>query len=141
VPVRTKIIPALVLSQHTEKPKNIYFTIKDVHAIEPLPSDKYYFPFIEKLSNYYHIDSLHFIKRISHFLLHKKNNTEKIILPPESGNYVSTTSLTPEQQAVIQFLLPAINNQRYTPTVLHGVTGSGKTEVYKAAITYALEQN
>jgi len=46
--------------------------------------------------------------------------------------------LTPEQKKVTDFLLNAFDNGVYTPTVLHGVTGSGKTEVYKQLFLHAL---
>lgn len=46
--------------------------------------------------------------------------------------------MTPEQKKVTDFLLNAFDNGVYTPTVLHGVTGSGKTEVYKQLFLHAL---
>ncbi len=48
--------------------------------------------------------------------------------------------LTEPQRQVLEEILPAVRAQRFSPFLLHGVTGSGKTEVYlqAAATTLAL---
>lgn len=48
--------------------------------------------------------------------------------------------LTSEQLAVVEHIKPLISNPLFSPTVLHGVTGSGKTEVYKKLIEHAITQ-
>jgi primosomal protein N' (replication factor Y) len=47
-------------------------------------------------------------------------------------------SLTPAQAAALATLEPALRARTYSPFLLHGVTGSGKTEVYLRAIAAAL---
>ena len=42
--------------------------------------------------------------------------------------------LTTEQAATLECLVPAIESGGFAPFLIHGVTGSGKTEVYLAAI-------
>lgn len=49
--------------------------------------------------------------------------------------------LSVEQQQVLAILLPAIANPSFTPFLLHGVTGCGKTEVYLQAVAHALDHN
>jgi primosomal protein N' (replication factor Y) len=49
--------------------------------------------------------------------------------------------LTEEQQKVYDFVADRMDLGIYTSTVLHGVTGSGKTEVYKKLFLHALTQN
>ncbi len=49
-------------------------------------------------------------------------------------------TLSTEQKKVLDFILPAIKKGKFSPFLLHGVTGSGKTEVYLQAAAYALEQ-
>ncbi|MEI6328027.1 MAG: primosomal protein N' [Pseudanabaena sp. ELA645] len=48
-------------------------------------------------------------------------------------------ALTPDQDVALQSILKAITNQNTTQFLLHGVTGSGKTEVYLQAIAPILE--
>jgi primosomal protein N' (replication factor Y) len=49
---------------------------------------------------------------------------------PQIDNLV----LNPDQQRVLDRILGALRDQRHTTFLLHGVTGSGKTEVYIRAI-------
>lgn len=46
--------------------------------------------------------------------------------------------LTEEQQQVMKEILPAIDRKEYAPFLLHGVTSSGKTEVYLQAAAATL---
>src|SRR5438046_2146749 len=79
VPVRNRIVPALVIDEYKNKPHNLAFELKDIQGIEPLPDDAYYLPFLKSLGDYYQIEPLHFIKRIHHFLIHKKEETLRYI--------------------------------------------------------------
>jgi primosomal protein N' (replication factor Y) len=49
-------------------------------------------------------------------------------------------SLTDEQEKALNIILEAMHKDRFAPFLLHGITGSGKTEVYLQATTHALEQ-
>ncbi|HYM55045.1 MAG TPA: primosomal protein N' [Solirubrobacteraceae bacterium] len=48
--------------------------------------------------------------------------------------------LTPDQQAALEPLIAALRERRGEQRLLHGVTGSGKTEIYLRAAASALEQ-
>jgi primosomal protein N' (replication factor Y) (superfamily II helicase) len=47
-------------------------------------------------------------------------------------------SLTPEQQAAVEQIAQALREGAFRPFLLHGITGSGKTEVYLRAVQAAL---
>ena len=49
-------------------------------------------------------------------------------------------SLTDEQKKALAAILPALKKDKFAPFLLHGVTGSGKTEVYLQAAAFALER-
>ncbi|OYD06411.1 primosomal protein N' [Paludifilum halophilum] len=51
----------------------------------------------------------------------------------------SPLPLTPEQEQAFQSIVTPLQAGRYHPVLLHGVTGSGKTEVYLQAIMEALK--
>jgi len=48
--------------------------------------------------------------------------------------------LTSDQQRAVDDIASAMNSGEYRPYLLHGVTGSGKTEVYARAVELALSQ-
>ncbi|MCP3978795.1 MAG: primosomal protein N' [bacterium] len=63
--------------------------------------------------------------------------------PPQSRNVAQAErplDPMPEQAAALERILPAIESGEYAPMVLHGVTGSGKTEVYLRAARHALDR-
>ena len=58
----------------------------------------------------------------------------QIILPTEP------LKLFPEQAAALEFIKQSIDTLKPPVVLLHGVTGSGKTEVYLQAMRYVLDQ-
>ncbi|GGD27914.1 primosomal protein N' [Pontibacillus salipaludis] len=61
--------------------------------------------------------------------------------PYQQREYERTTPfpLTEEQQEAIEPILASIEEKRHVPFLLHGVTGSGKTEVYLQSIQQVLD--
>lgn len=138
VPLRSQQVAALVIDQQQRKP-NVSFAIKVATAIEPVPDDPHYQSFIAQLSAYYQIKPIYLFKRIKQFLYQKEIKTA--IQPPPSPPVSPQIVLTAAQQAVVNNINTSIVRPTFIPTVLHGVTGSGKTEVYKALIHTAHAQH
>jgi len=140
VPLKEQFVPALVIKQMNALNEPTTFTIKSAHSIEQLPDDYHYQTFIAQLANYYQIEKSIFIRRIYHFI--ENHDPEEVPLlthRPETAHQIAL--LTDEQQAVVDFISPAIVTNSYCPTLLHGVTGSGKTEIYKRLIIHAHAQH
>jgi len=57
-----------------------------------------------------------------------------------NGNGADGLTLTPKQANALASITDALNNKAYTAFLLHGVTGSGKTEVYIRAMAAAVNQ-
>ncbi len=167
VPLRSKIILAIVVLMQQSKPE-VAFGIKEIYKTSSFPVDIYYTGFIKQLANYYTLDPICFFKRVSPFIQTKKESrkshgeidqedsdsmAQECVNQKNSsiniGDKNSDTTidlkkeieLTQEQQAITDFLKPRISQSLYTPTLLHGVTASGKTEVYKQLIMHAYVEN
>jgi len=141
VPLRATKVHGFVIATHTEKPAcTRSFTVKQALSIEPFPHDEYYLPFIKQLATYYQVDELFCIKRIKHFLGQKEVTLDTCVATGihDEHNYTPVT-LTQEQQFVVDSIEPHIITPCYAPSLLHGVTGSGKTEVYKKLIQATLD--
>ncbi len=136
VPIRNRIDTALVVQVDARPPAGKPFAIKELAALEPFPEDPHYQLFIKQLSHYYQINQFHFIERIRQFLVTETKRKRTKVIPPRMT--APPVTLTHEQQTVVDFLTPHVVNPSYTPTLVHGVTGSGKTEVYKQLIIQAI---
>lgn len=133
VPVRKSTYAAIV-EQIVPQPTANAYQIREAISIETMPIDTSYMPFIKSLAAYYQVDYVSFIKRIRDFL-HQKESTQSIY--SSEIRITNNVSLTQEQSDVATFIKQAIDKHTYQPTLLHGVTGAGKTEVYKSVIEHA----
>ncbi|MBL7017062.1 MAG: primosomal protein N', partial [Kiritimatiellales bacterium] len=70
-------------------------------------------------------------------------SSESIYRDPHEGVEILKTAplpLMPEQAVALEKVIEAMDSEKPETVLLHGVTGSGKTEVYLQAISHALEQ-
>ena len=137
VPLQNRITPAIVISFTTDQ-CNYSFKVRNIDSIFPFPKDPCYKKFIETLSLFHQIESLDFYKRLKSFLF-QKEVAQKVEQESEKKEQEKIV-LTDEQKKACDAILPDIIDAQYKVTVLHGVTGSGKTEVYKKLFFEATSQ-
>ncbi len=137
VPLRAKFLTGIIMEVSPEKPAG-NFVVKEAIALEPFPHDPHYTSFIQQLGGYHQVEPVQFIKRIKGFL--KEQKRESCYTPTVTAQQTNVI-LTQEQQLIVDYLSPALHISTYKPTVIHGVTGSGKTEVYKQLIIQAHTNN
>ena len=144
VPLKEKNIPALVLKTYKNLPVGIDFQIKEVVGLNKFPKDSFYHEFIEKISKFYFTQPLYFYQRIRKFLFKgegKKSNNITIKQNDMDRKTKEEIVLTQKQQKILAEIEKFINAKIYVPTLLHGVTCSGKTEIYKRLIIKTIENN
>lgn len=140
VPLRNKLVHALVMEQNTVISEPQTFAIKDIHTVQLAPLDTHYWPFISTLARHYHTDITYILRRLQTILAMRPLSTPSDT-EDQSLALKGETVLTPEQEHVYQLIYPDLTVEKFSPTLLHGVTGSGKTEIYKKLICKALKQN
>ncbi|MGB8468129.1 MAG: primosomal protein N' [Candidatus Babeliales bacterium] len=138
VPFRTGSESALIEHITAIRP-TVSFAIKQIAYKEPVPADGHYASFLQQIARYQQIPLLACAKRLRSFLREKPHEIA-IEAPTVHETKRAEVVLTHEQQICADAITSAIDENRYAPFVLHGVTGSGKTEIYKTAINHAYAQ-
>lgn len=81
------------------------------------------------------------LKRLTELGLIRREEREMFRDPfrDETVERDTPRQLNQHQQSALECLLEALDSKKFAPFLLHGVTGSGKTEVYLQAIAHCLE--
>jgi len=139
VPIRTATARAIVIGINYEHFLEHNFKIKSVLSCLLFPDDPLYYPFITKLAHYYSTDPIQLIHLPMDAQRIRKSITSRTTYTAHGSD--TLPQLTSEQQHVASFMLKALESPTFCPTLLHGVTGSGKTEIYKHLAHAAIKQN
>lgn len=94
----------------------------------------------KKIAQYYCLDVVNLIRRVKFFLM----KSESLPSVHEEQSFVAHTddiALTDEQAVAYDFLRQKLGQHVFCPTLIHGVTGSGKSEIYKKLIADCREKN
>jgi len=133
VPIRNRTTQAVVLG--IEKSSgNVRFDIKEAIARDLMPEDELYHEFASKLSKFYFLDPEFFYKRFRGFFNVVKTKEPKISGKLENEIISKNVVLTDSQNQVVDYSSKFLNKPKYEPILVHGVTGSGKTEIYRELI-------
>ncbi|MBU1007885.1 primosomal protein N' [Candidatus Dependentiae bacterium] len=142
VPLKNKIVPALVVKTYHQLSQKSAFEIKEAVGKDHLPPDHQYAKFIQKVSQFYFVHPKKLYQRTQSFIYTKEQAVPRITANHKTKPaHVESITPTTEQQQVINYLLPLVDKPKYAPTLLHGVTGSGKTEIYKKIIQSCVKNN
>ncbi len=135
VPLRTQQVPALILAKQSHKPE-VPFALRCATSLEAVPKDPHYYQFISSLAQYYQIPHISLIRRIKQFLFQKEVSIDQSLVNLKQTSRI--IKLTSAQQKIVDDIIPTIRQPHFAPALIHGVTGSGKTELYKAWIQEAI---
>ena len=134
VPFGKKVLPGVIFSLHTNVPE---FKVKDILKISPLT------PIIST-------QGLELAKWISSTYLANLYESVSTMLPTSDKKVISKIKidtnienpkvLTPKQKEIVDKIIQMSNNSGNKKMLLHGVTGSGKTEIYMQCANKILEE-
>ncbi len=148
VPLGRRKVAGVVLAIHPHPPEK-KFSLKPIEALleEPPFFNSLQMEFIQWASDYYFIPIGEMFRvampaplarvRPSRALKKNRSTPKSLIFSDSSETPSSDLILTSSQQAIVDEILAG---QGFQVHLVHGVTGSGKTEVYLACIQQLLRQ-
>ena len=140
VPLQKREVLALVVDVWESVPATSY-SIREAIAVKRFSLDEQFRRFIDTVGAYYHMSSYELYRHISQHLfrfdrsLSQVENVELDEILPLSSKIILTRA---QEEAVGQVSNIMSREVPWKPFLLHGVTGSGKTEVYKRLMEQCL---
>lgn len=136
IDLRNRPTYGIVQELNNNYPLDKVCDIKPIKYIVKL-SDQIFLSYIAKVCQLYQTTSENILNNISYFFL-KPDETisHKFSSIPEFKN-----NLSPKQQIIGDKIIESFTEKKFQPHLLYGVTGSGKTEIYKYLINEALQKN
>lgn len=113
------------------------FKLRAIIDLVERPYDESYVLFLQNVGKQYYLPWHYLLTKLTSFFVQDSAEEKHIaLLPHRSLN--KEVILTDQQKSVVLFVRQFIERSSYVSVLLHGVTGSGKTEVYKALIVQAI---
>lgn len=139
VPLKNQTIKGYVESIQEELDAGQNFRIKEASDLQNSPNDPDYHKFVQKVSNYYSVDKIDILERLSRVFDFKESETPEYTGEEIPKEINLSLTLTPEQAIIVEKTTAQINQNKPYVGLIHGVTGSGKTEIYKNLIYNTLK--
>ncbi|MFH0898839.1 MAG: hypothetical protein V1855_04635 [bacterium] len=140
VPLQNRSTSALITKTFSNLQEKKTFQIREIIDLHAFPQDALYTTFIEKIAQFYFTKPIHFYQRIQGFIHAQEEPVPDLSHEPLPSQSHTDVTLTKEQQTIITHTLPYINKPTFIPCLIHGVTGSGKTEIYKKMIESCIRE-
>lgn len=139
VPLQTRLTYAMVTEVAATLPYEVTFNIRELSDVALLPPDGRFDAFLKKIADFYFMQPVRLYRRLLGFLEEAQEDIATVSAPHDEV-ILKTSSLTDEQQCAVDAIMPAVLQPVFKPILLQGVTGSGKTEVYKRLIETTIKQ-
>ena len=141
VPLQKRTICALVIdvSSTLTKTEQTY-AMRDALSYEDAMVDERFKCFVHAVAHYYALDDVTIYRRLITGLVRTQKQHTAISL--DHHQKTKHIELSEAQQAIVNHIHIQLANAtaHQNPTLIHGVTGSGKSEVYAAIMAEALAQ-
>lgn len=138
IPLRNRPVKGVIYNIHNNKPP--YKTREIIKIVENAPHlQKWQLTLLDWISDYYFCPKFRALRLfVPVSIVRKKRNLNKLPPPADEGPYTLKFKHTPsdEQEKVIK----RFNQTEKRISLLHGITGSGKTEIYMQIVEDILKK-
>jgi primosomal protein N' (replication factor Y) len=134
--LRNKSTFGIVVTLNKSYPLDKVCQIKSIDYVIKI-NDQKFLSYINKICQLYQTLPEIILNNIAYFFLNPKAEP----LTPFASIPEFKNILSPKQQDIGDQIIKSFDQNDFQPHLLHGVTGSGKTEIYKYVINNVLQKN